>query len=242
MVNKMNLKLEKWTKKDYDNFVNYLYTISDTKYKEFAANIGTNKNIIGVRVPVLRTIAKEISLGNYESFINLDQHKTREEIIIHGLILGYIKIPFNKLILMLDDFLKYNNSWETNDITVSNLKIFKKNRELGLDYINNLVKSNNPYTVRFGLILLLDYYKDPCYTNISLNIIDNLKLDDYYVKMGEAWLVSELFINDSQTVLKWLKKTNLDKFTYNKSISKICDSYRVPDKTKIMLKKMNKNE
>jgi len=239
MVN--NLKIN-WTTKDYDNFINYLYSISDSKYKEFTGNIGTNKNIIGIRVPDLRSMAKEISLGNYESFIKLDKHMTREEIILHGLILGYIKIPFNKLILMLDDFLKYNNSWETNDITVSNLKVFKKNRVEGLDYINKLVKSTNPYTVRFGLILLLDYYKDPSYTNISLDIIDNLKLDDYYVKMGVAWLVSELFINDSQAVLKWLKKTKIDTFTYNKSISKICDSYRVDNKGKEMLKKMKKND
>ena len=238
----MNLKIDKWTEEDYHLFINYLNSLSDIKYKEFSSKIGTSKNVIGVRIPLIRSLAKAIALGDYQGFIRLNTHNTREEIIIHGLILGYIKIPFTDLLMMIDEFLKYNNSWETNDTTVSNLKVFKKNRVEGLKYIEILVKSDNPYTIRFGLILLLAYYKDNIYTDTILSTIDNISSTEYYVKMGAAWLVQEEYIHAPLATLKWLKRTNIDTFTYNKSISKICDSYRVSKKDKETLKKMRRNK
>ena len=45
--------------------------------------------------------------------------------------------------------------------------------------------------------------------------------------MAEAWLLCELFIKHKEETLKYFETHNLNKFTINKTISKIHDSYRV---------------
>ena len=67
----MDLIKEKWTKKDYNEFVRYLYSLDDRKYKEFHSKLTYNTNIIGIRVPILKQISKNISKGNFLSFIDI---------------------------------------------------------------------------------------------------------------------------------------------------------------------------
>jgi len=56
--------------------------------------------------------------------------------------------------------------------------------------------------------------------------------------MANAWLISICFIKFPNETLKYLKKCQLDKFTKNKAISKICDSYRITQKNKEEVKKL----
>ena len=95
------------------------------------------------------------------------------------------------------------------------------------------VKSNQTYHIRVGLILLLCYYVEEEY-------LDNIKSDEYYVNMAEAWLVCEIFIKYENVGLKYLEHNELNKFTINKSISKIRDSYRVDKEMKEYILKFKK--
>ena len=65
-----------------------------------------------------------------------------------------------------------------------------------------------------------------------------VKLDSYYVKMAMAWLLSITYINYKKETIEFLNTGLLDKFTHNKTISKICDSYRVSKKDKEEIKKL----
>jgi 3-methyladenine DNA glycosylase AlkD len=64
--------------------------------------------------------------------------------------------------------------------------------------------------------------------------------EEYYVRMAIAWLLAECFIKYSEVTLAYMKASGLPKWTFNKAISKICDSYRVDEETKKMLRKMRK--
>ena len=71
----MELKKTNWTNKDYQQFLKYLETKQDIIYKKFhSAIIKKEINLIGIKTPILRNIAKEIFKGNYESFLKLVTH------------------------------------------------------------------------------------------------------------------------------------------------------------------------
>ena len=226
-----------YNKKQYQELIKDLYKNKDEKYKQFHSKLLKNNNIelIGIRTPELKKIAKEISKNDYKSFIKQNTHKTYEECTLHGLLLGYIKVEEIELLKLIDEFIPYIDNWATNDLTVTNLKQFKK---INIEKTNKYINSNNPWEIRFGLTLLLSYYIKEENLNKIFNICDSITNTHYYVQMANAWLVSMCFIKYPNETLSYLKKCKLDKFTKNKSISKICDSYKVSQNNKEEAKKL----
>lgn len=223
---------------NYDDFLNYLYSLQDKKYLDFHSKLVSNTNIIGIRVPILKQIAKSLANNDYNSFINNNKHSTYEETMLHGLVIGYLKCPFKDVLEYLNVFIPFNDNWAVNDTVCANLKIFKKNQEDGFKYINKLIKSKNDWTIRFGLVLLLDHYINDKYIDKIFNIINSIKSEEYYVKMANAWLLSICYIKYHKKTYNFLLNNNLDSFTFNKAISKICDSYRVDKSVKEQLKQL----
>jgi len=234
------MNYDNWTENNYNFFINYLYSLEDLEYKKFHTKLVLKNNIIGIRTPILKKIAKEISNSDYKNFISLNKHNTYEEIIIHGLVIGYIKADFKTVKSMIDNFICHVDNWAVNDIVVANLKIFKTNKEEGFEYIKELIFTNNSWKIRFGLVLLLNYYIDDYYINKVLEICNEVKNDNYYVKMANAWLISICYIKYPEIVKEFLNTTKIDDYTYNKAISKICDSRRVSKIEKNKLKEQRK--
>lgn len=232
----MNLNNINWNQ-DYDKFLNYLYSFQDLKYRDFHSKLILDEtSLIGIRTPILKDIAKIISKGDYLSFFKNNTHDTYEETILHGLVIGYLKIPFKEVLSLLDNFLTYINNWAINDVVCANLKIFKKNLNDGFVYIEQLLASNEEWNIRFGLVLLLDFYINDQYIDQILKICDSINFDSYYVRMANAWCLSICYIKYPNKTYPYLLNNNLDVFTFNKTISKICDSYRVSKEDKEKLK------
>lgn len=67
----MELIRDNWTKNDYDDFVGELRSYADEKYRSFHSSLIPDNDkgfFIGVRMPVMRKLGKEISKGNGRSF------------------------------------------------------------------------------------------------------------------------------------------------------------------------------
>lgn len=232
----MNLNRAEWSELDYQDFVNYLDSISDKKYKDFQKRfVLDSKDIKGIKIPILKEISKEISKGNYQEFLNLIQINSYEEANIYGLVISYLKIHVEDILRYLDDFIIHIDNWATNDIVACNLKIIKKNQEVGLEKIKEYLKSDNPWIIRFGLVLLLAHYINDDYIDKALVLANEVTNDHYYVKMANAWLISICYIKYRDKTNEFLLNTKIDDWTYNKSISKIRDSYRVSKEDKDFL-------
>ena len=217
-----------------------LFKYQDLKYKEFNDKILNNTiyPTIGIRIPVLRNLAREVAKNDYLDYIN-SKHTYYEKYMIHGLVIGYTKIPFKDKLKLLKKYIPYIHDWSMVDIPVSNLKDFKKNREEGYKFILTLF-NNKPFSIRFGLILLLDYYLNDEYIELVLDIVLNIKNDDYYVMMAKAWLLATAYINYSDKIDYLLNNNLLPKDVHNKTISKICDSYRISNINKDKVKKLRR--
>jgi len=236
----MDLIKTNWTKKDYNEFTKYLYSLEDLKYKEFHSKLTFNTNIIGIKTPILKQISKHICKGNYLEYIEFVTNNTYEEWIIFGLVIGYSKLDFNDKLDLLDKYIINIDNWASCDIVCANMKDFKKNKEKGYKYILKLINSNKCWNVRFGLVLLLDFYINDDYLDDIFNICNSIKFDEYYVKMAIAWLISICYIKYKDKTLEYLKNNNLDKFTYNKVLQKIIESSRIRKSEKETLKLMKK--
>lgn len=240
----MILNKTNWNQEIYQEFICYLYTFQDNKYQSFHARLLKDETIIniGIRTPVLKKLAKEISKGNYLSFINCIEHKYYEEDVIYGLILGYIKISWEERLILIKQFLPFVNNWATNDLVCANLKIFKKEQKEGLNFIQNCLNSKKKWTIRFGIVLLIDFYIDDNNIDWILNICKNFKHTEYYVLMALAWLISMCYIKYPKQTFSLLKSDYLDDFTHRKAIQKIIDSKQVKEARKKELKRLRRSK
>ena len=218
------------TKKDYKKIIEYLYDNKDLTYKEFHCSLKGANEMIGVRTNILKNIAKEVSKSKYLDFINLNEKYYYEEKAILAYLFGYLKCDFNTIIGLVEANLQYFDTWALTDGFCTNFKIIKKYPKEGLVFINKLLISNNPWYIRIGLVLLLSHYVSDTYIDKLLEISLNIKSDNYYVIMANAWLISICYIKYPSKTKLILDK--LDGETRKKAISKINDSKRVKDKLK----------
>ena len=221
----------------YEDFISELYSLQDLKYKEFHGKLIMSDKLIGVRTPELKRIAKIIARSNYEEFFKENKHELYEENLVHGLVLGYLKLDFNELKPLVADFIPYIDNWAVCDMTVANLKVYKKNKTKDIVFkeIKGFINNNNPWINRFGYVLLLEYFIEEKYIEEIFSLCESYK-DEYYVKMAIAWLISMCYIKHKGRTLTFLKKHKLDIWTHNKAIQKIIESNRVDDSDKIMLR------
>lgn len=218
-----------------------LFEKQDLKYKEFHSSLCPKVDkIIGVRVPELRKMAKEISVQDYDEFLTNAQNEYYEELLLQGLVIGYAKISIEETFKYLKNFVPKINSWAVCDTTCSNLKITKKHMKEMWDFLEQYINSDKEYEIRFAIVMYLNYYLTDEYIDEILKKVDKITNKEYYVQMAIAWLISFAYIKQKEKTKKYLLKNNLDKFTHNKSIQKICESYRVLQDEKEELRKIKK--
>lgn len=232
----MELTKENWQKKDYQEYLKYLESLSDEKNKAFTLKLTPTKyEVLGIKLPVMRDIAKKINKGNKIEFIKQNTYHYYEEIMILGFVIA-TTINYQNI----DEFIKYIDNWAICDSFSNTLKKQKYNRDELFNYANNLIKSKEEFICRVGLIILLNNFIDKEHINLIYKEIEKIKSDKYYINMAIAWFIAEGYIKEKEVTLKYLLKTKLDKFTFNKAISKIHDSYRVSKEEKEYLNTLRK--
>ena len=230
-----------WDGKEYNKLLKKLDEAKENKdYIDFTSKIvNTNYKIIGIKTPNLKKIAKEIGKTDIISYLNICKDNTYEEVILQGLAISYIK-DVKTSIKCFNKFIKKIDSWAICDTVIASMKIVKKNKEIYYKEIEKYIKSKDEFIVRVGIILLLDYYIDDIYIDNIFELINNINREEYYINMGIAWLVSVCFVKQKDKTYKYLKNNNLDKFTYNKAIQKMIESFRVEDSDKDILRQMKR--
>lgn len=219
------------------NVLERLKKYQDADYLKFNSKLIPGIKSIGVKTPYLKEIAKELVKNNELSFFN-ESHLYHEEWMIHMYMLSFIK---DKEIVYkeLDKIVPIINNWAMCD-SLMNIKLIKKNREYFYKLINKYKKSNNEFEIRFVMVMLLNHYMDINYLKDTFNILDNTDTDKYYSRMAMSWLLAECIIHFRTETFNYLNNTKVDDWTFNKAIQKACESFRVSDEDKILLKSMKR--
>ena len=218
-----------------------LLELSDEKYADFQAKltptIDRNK-FIGVRVPEVRKLAKELyKTAQYEDFIKDLPHKYYDENMLHGLILSEYK-DYDDCISEVERFLPYVDNWAVCDIMSP--KCFKKNKDRLIAKITEWSGSDAVYTSRFGIEMLMSHYLDEDFKEEYLEIPAKVHLDDYYAKMMVAWFFATALAKQWDATIPYIEEARLEIWTHNKTIQKARESYRITDEQKNYLKTLKR--
>ena len=219
-----------------------LLSKKDPRYQEFSTelNLYHKYKSIGVRIPIIREYAKKLSKEySIDYLINNIDEEYYEEVLLKGFIIGcYKNLSYEELIYYIDNHLPKITDWSMCDTFVASLKITSKYLDKLWDYINEKLNSNKEFDVRFSLVMILNYYIKDDYKEKIYEIIKNIKLDDYYVKMANAWLISYMFVKYFNDTVKFINHNKLDNWTIKKGIRKALESYRISDDNKKILVKI----
>lgn len=213
---------------------------SDVDYQTFSKKLvpDTNFEMLGVRVPKIKEIAKNLVKSNRAMALQFlqDNYTYYEEYFLHGLIIGELKLSDSETINLIDKFLPSLDNWAICDSMVANLKIIKKSPKVFFEFIKKHISNQNPYATRFAIVCMLDYYLTDEYIDQVLFICKNITQRNYYVNMAISWLISVALIKQYAKTIKMLENQILPKFTHNKAIQKAIESFRINTETKEYLR------
>ena len=216
-----------------------LYTAAEGAYKDFNSKLIPNiapEKFIGVRTPVLRKIAKDIiKSGDTDDFIAGLPHKYFEENQLHAFILSEIH-DFDVVVQEVSGFLPYVDNWATCD--QMSPKIFVKNADKLLPYIEKWIKSKHTYTARFAILCLMRYFMDDNFNIKYADMVAKIKSDEYYVNLMRAWYFATGAAKQFDKILPYFQKGKLDDWTRTRAIQKAMESFRVSDKHKQKLRSL----
>ncbi len=235
--------------KNFTDFVNFLYEKQDLKYKEFNDKIVNDVGeSIGIRIPELRIIAKQISKSeqNLAMLEILDKQNLFEMRMIQAILIGLIKKDNQNQDATkkrVKNFVENRiNNWALCDCFVSSLrKEVNQDKESFYEMAKYYAQSENTWEIRFGLVMFLSYFKEKIYFEEINNIILNIKSQAYYVKMAAAWLISVLYVEMKSETLALLQNEHLDSWIRSKAIQKIKESYRVSAEEKQQVERIKKS-
>lgn len=214
-----------------------LFKNRDTEYADFHSRLVPNierEKIIGVRIPVLRKIAKACAAEDCEI-----SNYYYEEIMIRGMKIGYEKCSIEKHLNDLKSFIPLIDNWAVCDCCCATYKFTQKNMTAVWNFILPYL-SGGEYEIRFAVVMMMDYFLTDDYIDEVLENLVSLKSDEYYVNMAIAWALSVAFVKYEQKVYKILRENQLPLWVHNKTIQKIRESNRVTKEIKEDLKTLKR--
>ena len=233
---------------DLVNVTEELLGLRDSdKLQAFTAKLVPNvaaETVIGIRVPALRTYAKQLVKADggaqARAFMELTPHEYLEENILHGLCIGLIARDAQEGYRLVDAFLPYVDNWMVCDLM--KVRAFRKDPETTLSKIRQWLASDEEYTVRFAVITLMRDYLDDGFEPDHLDMVATLASNEYYVNMARAWYFATALTKQWDATLAFFESDpqSLDSWTYNKSLQKARESSRIPKDRKDYLRTLKR--
>ena len=216
----------------------YLFPLRDAEYAAFTVKLIPNidpSSVIGVRSPELRALVKTLKgSSDRQVFLSSLPHRYLEENTLHAFLLSQEKDVFC-LIDSLRRFLPYVDNWATCDSL--NPKVFQKYPQQCRDFAFEAMRDSHPYTVRFGIALLMRYFLDDRFSIEYPSAVAEIRSEEYYVNMMIAWYFATALAKQYVQVLPFIRERRLSPWCHNKTITKAIESYRLTPEQKEELKR-----
>ncbi len=226
--------------RDADPILARLLALADPSYRAFHAGLLPTVSpalILGVRIPLLRAYAKELSgTAEAKAFLSTLPHRFYDENSLHALLLAREK-DFFACLGAVERFLPFLDNWATCDILRP--KAFASHPEVLEEKTRLWLSSKSLYTVRFGLGMLLSYFLGENYRPEFLALASSVDAGEYYVSMMQAWYFATALALHYEDALPYLEERRLDPVTHNRTVRKACESFRIPKERKEALKALS---
>ncbi len=218
----------------------WLEESADTAYKKFQENLLPGiGNILGVRLPVLRTMAKKLVRQDWQEWFFRGEDTLFEETMLRGLVMAYANVSVRERFACIRAFVPAINNWAVCDSVCNTIKEAEKYPEEYWEFLGPYFDSDEEYEARFGAVMLLSHFVREEYLEGALCRLQSVHQKGYYAKMAVAWAISVYFAAFPEAVLAYLKSApELDEFTYRKTLQKILESDRVDRDMKKTIREM----
>ena len=214
-----------------------LFELRDPEFKEFHSKLIPNVSpdtVIGVRVPLLKKLAKEyFDDPEKTEFMRDLPHRYYEENQLHIMMI-LLEKDFDTCISELEVFLPYVDNWAVTD--QSSPKCFKKNHKKLIPILENWLGSDHVYTVRYAINIFMREFLDDDFDVRYAEMIGSLRSEEYYLNMMRAWYFATALAKRYDDIIPFIEDNKLDEWTHNKTIQKAIESYRVDDEHKAYLR------
>ena len=214
-----------------------LFEMQDAEYRDFHAKLVPTMEktkFIGIRTPMLRKFAKKFGkTEESEIFLQVLPHQYYEENNLHGLLIEQIR-DYDKCLEELECFLPFIDNWATCDLLA--LHMMKKHRGVFIREVFRWIESDQPYTIRFGISMLMRHYLDEEFKTEYPEKVAAIRSEEYYVNMMRAWYFATALAKQYEKVLPFLEERRMDVWTHNKTIQKAIESYRITPEQKAYLR------
>ena len=218
-----------------------LLRMQDLKYRDFQRKLIPTADpdaIIGVRTPALREYAKQLSKSDGVSvFLRALPHDFFEENQLHAFLLSEMK-DYDTCMAEVIRFLPYVDNWATCD--QMSPKSFRKHRHALLERIRAWLRSDAPYTIRFGIKMLMQHFLDEEFDLSYPEMVAEIRSEEYYVNMMIAWYFATALSKQYAQTVPFLEAQRLDRWTHNKAIRKAIESYRITPEQKAYLRSLKR--
>lgn len=214
-----------------------LFEMQDAEYRDFHAKLVPTMEktkFIGIRTPMLRKFASEFGkTEESEIFLQVLPHQYYEENNLHGLLIEQIR-DYDKCLEELERFLPFIDNWATCDLLA--LHMMKKHRDVFIREVFRWIESDQPYTIRFGIGMLMRHYLDEEFKPEYPEKVAAIRSEEYYVNMMRAWYFATALAKQYEKVLPFLEEPRMDVWTHNKTIQKAIESCRITPEQKAYLR------
>lgn len=214
-----------------------LFEMQDINYRDFHAKLlptVEKDRIIGIRTPMLRKFAAKFGkTKEAEEFLKALPHQYYEENNLHGLLIEQIR-DYEEALKAMERFLPLVDNWATCDMIA--LKVVKKHLDVFINEVLRWTESRKPYTVRFGIGMLMRYYLEDTFQMEYPEKVAGISSEEYYVNMMRAWYFATALAKQYESILPFLEERRLDTWTHNKTIQKAIESYRITPEQKEYLR------
>lgn len=234
----------------YNELKGALAGLADDGYREFSMKgIPCERPFIGVRIPQIRRIVADVPQEKINELLAVEPVAI-EEVLARGMLI--CRLLYEEIVASRDELhskswfdsqINYIDNWCTCDNFCSGMcrKIRKHQEEFLELKVDKLLEARDEFAVRAGLVILNCGYVSEDYLALIFDRVERLaSRKEYYIRMAIAWLIAECFVKYPEVTLAYMRASRLPRWTFNKTISKICDSYRVTNEAKEILRRMRK--
>lgn len=224
-----------------------LRELADEDHRQYTAKIVPNvplEKIIGVRAANLQSMCKEINLNEELAFRADLPHEYHEENVLHAYLLADFEEDddYNLRLCMdgVEQFLPYVDNWAVCDAIMP--KVFSLHPKGLENKILEWLRADRPYTVRFGLMVLMKNYLDEFFDEEHFQWVMDISSNAHYVQMAQAWYFATALSKRYEQTIPLLENDMLDPTIHGLTIQKAVESRRIPYERKKYLRTLKRTD
>ena len=216
-----------------------LSALAEPVYRDFQSGLMPTvpkEKVLGVRAPRLHQLAKKMTAKERDLFLADLPHRYYDEDLLHVYLINGMR-SYDRALAEVRRFLPYINNWATCDSLRP--KVFAKNTEALLPFVEALLGSTALYPCRLGIGFLLSFYLGDAFHPDHLSRVAAIKSEEYDLLMMQGWYFATALALQYDATLPYYTEGRLTPEIRAFAVKKALESNRIDGETKALLRSLS---